>query len=225
MIQLLMPSVVPLHCIVCHGFSGKVSCFKSVFFVQPTTFDLGRPHTVIWGPEESVTVPSGLLPLLLSFSQAELPSQTNLTGLVNLAFTWSSHFCPSECLAALGHPCWSVRVTHGWWVLSFHMGWKQHLLFQFQLPCAYRRGLKNTVGRTQNIVTKAASISIFFPLLPTLQPTWTTHSIHTQCFVRLCLHSARFLWTLFHPLLGSLPWCSFFKAQIVCHLLQEVHLL
>lgn len=119
-------------------------------------------------------------PLLLSLSQVELPSHTNPTGLVNLAFTWSSHFCPSECLAALGQPCWSVRVTQDWWVLSFHMGWKQHLLFHFQLPCAYHKGFKNTVGRTQNIVTKAAGISIFFPLLATLQPTWTTHSIHTH---------------------------------------------
>lgn len=73
--------------------------------------------------------------------------------------------------------------------------------------------------RTWNIASRPPSISILFPSAShtpaSLNPSF--HS-HPQCHPCLCLHSAPSPWTPLHLLLGSISWCSFFKAQVICHL-------
>lgn len=114
-----------------------------------TLLDHTRPFGVQRRESPYQVASRGRNPLLFSFSQAQPPSQTSPAMLVNLAFIHSSRFCPSEYLTALGHPCCSVRVTRGQWVLSFHTDWKPRLLLHFQLPRASSRGLKNTEHSTK----------------------------------------------------------------------------
>lgn len=75
------------------------------------------------------------------------------------------------------------------------MGWKQHLLFHFQLPHAYSRELKNTMGRTQNTASRLADISILFPSASHASAN-LKHSFHShpQCFPRLHLYSGGSCW-------------------------------
>lgn len=94
------------------------------------------------------------------------------------------------------------------------MGWKRYLLFHFQLPHAYSGGLQNmehSIEATQHF----HFISLCFPHSSQSEPLIPlTPTVH-PC---LCLHSAPSPWTLLHLLLGSISWCSFFKAQVICHL-------
>lgn len=75
------------------------------------------------------------------------------------------------------------------------MGWKQHLLFHFQLPRAYSRELKNTMGGTQNTASRLADISTSFPSASHAAAN-LKHSFHSHpwCFPRLHLYSGGSLW-------------------------------
>ena len=74
------------------------------------------------------------------------------------------------------------------------MGWK-NLLFRFQLPHAYSRELKSTMGRTQNTASRLADISILFPSASHAAAN-LKHSFrsHPQYFPRLHLYSGGSLW-------------------------------
>lgn len=183
-----------------------------MFFVHLYTFELVKPFKV-QGRESLGQVASSWRNLLLPpFSQTELPSQTSppysLTCL---------QLCPSEFLAALGHPYCSEGVTQGLWVLSFHTGWKSCLLFHFQQPhtCSRRLREEHDGKNTEHRVSRPAGISI----LPLCFP----YSSQTGPFVLVTLTVFLSIYaftqvvpsgTLLHPVLVSIPRYSFFKAQL-----------